>query len=197
MSLNQNNMAKQIHYLIIATHLPSDSEVVFYDKVEDAKAEFQKRTQEIFALDSNLEDEVDFWCEDDWAVRFNAGNNEALSNFLGDVDHYFKVGTQDVEDDCTHYVADFSEYVDECNIKFFNKQTAIETYNDMIDEGISMQHNNRNQNPVSRYDQDTWEDEDYGTLFMETDNSDGSSDAFFGFSYVYWTYRIGEVKTLN
>jgi len=131
-------MTKQIHYLIIATRLPSDSEVIFYDKVEDAQAEFQKRTQEIFALDENLEEEVDFWCEDSWAVRFNAGNNEALSNFLGDVDHYFKVGTQDVANDCTHYVVDFSEYVDECTIKFFNKQTAIETYNDMIDEGISM-----------------------------------------------------------
>ena len=85
-------MTKQIHYLIIATHLPSDSEVIFYDKVEDAQAEFQKRTQEIFALDENLEEEVDFWCEDSWAVRFNAGNNEALSNFLGDVDHLDLIG---------------------------------------------------------------------------------------------------------
>lgn len=187
-------MAKQIHYLIIATHLPSDSEVVFFKTVEEAKAEFQKRTQEIFALDENLEEDVDYWCEDEWAVRFNAGNNEALSGFLEDVDHYFKVGTQDVEDDCEYYVADFSEYVDEVTIKFFNKENAIVTYNDMVDEGIAMQHShNRNQNPVSRYHQDTWEDEDYGTLFSETDNSDGSTDAFFGFSDIYWTYRIGKV----
>jgi hypothetical protein len=187
-------MAKQIHYLIIATHLPSDSEVLFFPTVEEAKAEFQKRTQELFALDENLEEDLDYWCEDEWAVRFNAGNNEALSNFLGDVDHYFKVGTQDVEDDCEYYVADFSEHVDEVRLKFFNKDNAIVTYNDMVDEGIAIQHtHHRNQDGINRYDQSTWEDEDYGTLFSESDNSDGSTDAFFGYSDVYWTYRIGKV----
>jgi hypothetical protein len=191
-------MAKQIHYLIIATHLPSDSEVLFFPTVEEARAEFQKRTQEIFALDENLEEELDYWCEDEWAVRFNAGNNEALSNFLGDVDHYFKVGTQDVEDDCECYIADFSEHVDEVNIKFFNKQDAVKRYDEMVAEGIAMQHShNRNQNPVDRNDQSTWEDEDYGTLFTETDNEDGSTDAFFGFSDIYWTYRIGKVTLTN
>jgi hypothetical protein len=187
-------MAKQIHYLIIATHLPSDSEVIFFPTVEEAKAEFQKRTQEIFALDENLEEDNDYWCEDEWTVRFNAGNNEALSNFLGDVDHYFEVCTEDVEDDCEYFIADFSEYVDEVIIKFFNKQDAVNRYDEMVNEGIAMQHShNRNQNLVNRHDQSTWEDEDYGTLFMETDNDDGSTDAFFGFSDIYWTYRIGKV----
>ena len=188
-------MTKQIHYLIIATHLPSDSEVVFFKTVEEAQAEFQKRTQEIFALDSNLEEEVDYWCEDAWCVRFNAGNNEKLSNFLGDVDHYFHVGTQDVPEDSNYYVADFSEYVDEVNIHFFNKQDAVAAYDSLIQESINIQHSNyRNQNPIDRNDQTTWEDEDFGTLFSEEDNADGSTDAFFGYSDIYYTYRIGEVK---
>ena len=188
-------MSKLIHYLIIATHLPSDSEVIFFPTVEEAKAEFQKRTQEIFALDENLEEEVDYWCEDEWAVRFNAGNNEALSNFLGDVDHYFKVGTQDVEDDCECYIADFSEHVDEVKLKFFNKQDAVNRYNEIVNEAIAIQHSHhRNQNPIDRQDQSTWEDEDYGTLFTEEDNDDGSTDAFFGYNDVYWTYRIGKIS---
>ena len=179
---------------MIARHLPSDSELIFFKTIEEAKAEFQRQTQEIFALDENLEEELDYWCEDAWAVRFNAGNNERLSSFLEDVDHYFLVGTQDVEDDCNYFVADFSEYVDESRVKFFNKENAIVTYNDMVDEGIAIQHSKRNQDGINRYDNTTWESDECGTLFSETDNEDGSTDAFFGYDDVYWVYRIGEVK---
>ena len=189
-------MAKQIHYLIIATHLPSDSEVLFFPTVEEARAEFQKRTQEIFALDENLEEELDYWCEDEWTVRFNAGNNEALSNFLGDVDHYFEVCTEDVEDDCECYIADFSEHVDEVRITFFNKADAVNAYNNMVNGSIAV-HNECSDKTIDRQNESTWEDDDYGTLFMESDNDDGSTDAFFGVSDVYWTYRIGKVTLTN
>jgi hypothetical protein len=47
---------------------------------------------------------------------------------------------------------------------------------------------------VNRYDNTTWEDEDEVTLFSETDNGDGSTDAFFGILDVYWTYRIGKIN---
>jgi hypothetical protein len=178
-------MAKQIHYLIIATHLPSDSEVLFFPTVEEAKAEFKKRTQEFFAIEG-LEEDCDYWMEDEWAVRFNSGNNEELGAILGEVDHYFKVGTQDVEDDCECYIADFSEYVDESTIKFFNKESAVINYNDMVESALAIE------GGVNRYDQSTWES-DNGTLFMESDNADGSTDAFFGMNDVYWTYRIGKI----
>jgi|LauGreDrversion4_2_1035121.scaffolds.fasta_scaffold12689_9 hypothetical protein len=184
-------MAKQIHYLIIATHLPSDSEILFFKTVEEAKAEFQKRTQGLFAVDK-LEEDEDYWIEDEWAVRFNSGNNQELSGILGDVDHYFKVGTQDVEDDCDCYVADFSEHVDDVMITFFNKQGAVNAYNNMVDGSIAV-HNECSEKQIDRKNENTWEDEDYGTLFMESDNDDGSTDAFFGVSDVYWTYRIGKV----
>ncbi len=179
-------MAKQIHYLIIARHLPSDSEVLFFKTVEEAKAEFQKRTQPLFAVDK-LEEDNDYWIEDEWAVRFNSGGNQLLSDELGEVDHYFKVGTQDVEDDCDCYVADFSEYVDESMIKFFNRENAVVNYNDMVESALAIE------GKVNRYDQSTWENDDYGTLFTESDNDDGSTDAFFGMHDVYWTYRIGKV----
>ena len=159
-------MAKQIHYLIIATHLPSDSKVLFFKTVDEAKAEFKKRTQDLFAVDG-LEEDNDYWMEDEWAVRFNSGNNEELGAILEEVDHYFKVGTQDVEDDCDFYVADFSEYVDESCITFFNRENAVIAYNDMVESALAIE------GDVNRYDQTTWEDESGVTLFSETDNDDG------------------------
>ena len=179
-------MSKLVHYLMVATHLPSDSEVLFFPTVEEAKAEFKKRTQEFFAIEG-LEKDCDYWIEDEYAVRFNSGNNEELGAILGEVDHYFKVGTQDVEDDCEYYVADFSEYVDESSITFFNRGASVNAYNDMVNSALAIEGN------VNRHDQSTWEDEDYGTLFMESDNNDGSTDAFFGMNDVYWTYRIGKI----
>jgi hypothetical protein len=180
-------MSKLVHYLMIATHLPSDSELIFFNTVEEAKAEFQKRVDIIFAMDG-LEQYIDYSIEDEYAVRFNAGNNEELSGYLEDVDHYFKVGTQDVEDDCDYYIANFDEHVDDSYVKFFNKENVIITYNDMVDNAL--EDNNKG---INRYDNTTWEDEN-NLLFKETDNKDGSTDAFFGFMFIYWVYRIGKVN---
>ena len=180
-------MAKQIHYLIIATHLPSDSELIFFKTVEEAKAEFKKRTQELFELDG-LEEDIDYSIEDEYAVRFNSGENEELSALLEDVNHYFKVGTQDVEDDCEYYIADFSEHVDESKLTFFNRDMAVIVYNDMVDDALAIE------SEVNRYDQSTWEDEAGVILFSEIDNADGSTDAFFGILDIYWTYRIGKIN---
>ena len=180
-------MTKLVHYLMVATHLPSDSELIFFKTTEEAKAEFKKRTQELFELDG-LEEDIDYSIEDEYAVRFNSGGNEELSALLEDVNHYFKVGTQDVEDDCEYYVADFSEYVDESKVTFFNRENAVITYNDMVDDALV------DNKDVNRYDNTTWEDDDEVTLFSETDNGDGSTDAFFGILDVYWTYRIGKIN---
>ena len=179
-------MSKLVHYLMVATHLPSDSQLIFFNTVEEAKAEFKKRTQVFFAIEG-LEEDCDYWIEDEYAVRFNPGSNEELSTLLGDVDHYFLVGTQDVEDDCECYIADFSEYVDESSVKFFNRENAVIAYNDMVESALAIE------GDVNRYDQSTWEDESGVILFSEVDNTDGSTDAFFGMNDVYWTYRIGKI----
>lgn len=189
-------MAKLINYLMVATHLPSDSELIFFKTVEEAKAEFKKRTQGLLTIEG-LEEDVDYTIEDEYAIRFNSGENEELSSILGDVNHYFKVGVQDVEDDCDYYIADFSEWVDESTIKFFNKENAIITYNDMVVQGLELINNSFYGMTVNRSDKTTWESDDTGTLFMESDNNDGSSDAFFGATDVYWTYRIGKTPFTN
>ena len=179
---------------MVATHLPSDSELIFFKTVEEAKAEFKKRTQELFELDG-LEEDIDYSIEDEYAVRFNSGENEELSALLEDVNHYFKVGTQDVQDDCEYYIAEFSEWVDESSIEFFNKEQAIIKYNDMVDDNLMMMNDSRMyEDGVNRYDNNTWEDEN-GTIFSEIDNADdGSTDAFFGHNDVYFTIRISEIK---
>ena len=47
---------------MVATHLPSDSELIFFKTTEEAKAEFKKRTQELFELDG-LEEDIDYSIE--------------------------------------------------------------------------------------------------------------------------------------
>lgn len=183
-------MAKQIHYLMVATHLTGDSEVLFFKTREEAEQEFRKRTQHLLSIDG-LEEHTDYYEVDDWSIRFYGNENEDLMAELGEVDHYFTVGTIEVQDDVNYYIADFSEHVDESTITFLNREDAVIRYNDLVDDGVDMcvQYCDG----VNRYDNNTWES-DSGTLFSETDNEDGSTDAFFGFSDVYWTYRIGEVK---
>jgi hypothetical protein len=183
-------MEKQIHYLIIATHLPSDSEVLFFPTAEKAKAEFQKRTQPLLAIEG-LEEDTDYY-ETDNGIRFYSGNNEELSAELGDVDHYFEVDTVQVHHDCKYYVALFSEWVDESMINFCYKDESVNLYNDMVNGAIKEHNQMRSDKLINRHDQSTWEDDEV-TLFSETDNGDGSTDAFFGVSDVYWTYRIGKV----
>lgn len=186
-------MTKFVHYLLIARALPKDSEVLFFETIEEAYDMFRKLTQPLLSI-NGLQDGIDYYEEDDWCIRFNAGENEELSANLDYQDQYFHVGTQDVDIECTHYIAEFSEYTDESNINFFTKERAITAYNDLVDDGIQIQHTRRNQEPINRYDQTTWEDEKIGTLFSETDNNDGSTDAFFGYDDMYWIYRIGAAK---
>lgn len=174
---------------MVATHLPSDSELHFFKTREEAQAEFQKRTQPLLAIEG-LEEDDDYYTTDN-GVRFYSGNNEELSGELGDVDHYFEVNTVEVNDDCECYIADFSEHVDDSTVTFLNREDALFRYNDLVDDGIDMCV--QLWEGVNRYDNNTWEGSDGSTLFSEIDNEDGSTDAFFGFSAIYWTYRIGKI----
>lgn len=196
-------MAKQINYLLIARELTGDSELLFFDTLEQAKAEYSERTQEIFNSDETLEEGVDFEYDTHWkllrgqdeAITFKGSDSEKLSALLNYIDHYFLVGCQEVEDDCTHYLADFSEHLDLSHVTFFNKEDAFTQYNKLVEDGIKMQNDySRNTDNVLRDDKSTWEDDKFGTLFGEGVNDDGSTEAFFGFSDVYWIYRVGEIK---
>jgi hypothetical protein len=65
----------------------------------------------------------------------------------------------------------------------------------MVDDNLMMMNDSRRDDDgVNRYDNNTWEDEN-GTIFSEIDNADdGSTDAFFGYTDVYFTIRIGEIR---
>jgi hypothetical protein len=187
---------KQLHYVLIAKHLPSDSEVSFFPTREQADAFFNSCVEPLLkvCVDNELEeDEAYSYGQTKNIVRFDSGYDEELDGLLGECNHYYYVNSVEVADDVNTFIAEFSEWVDESTIEFFNKETAIIKYNDMVDDTLQIM-NDSHRYGVNRYDNTTWETDDNGTLFSEIDNEDGSTDAFFGFTEVYFTYRIGEIK---
>jgi hypothetical protein len=124
--------------------------------------------------------------------RFNGGENVALDELIGGVNHCYQIGSAKVNDDVTHYVADFSEYVDESTISFWNEQSATEHYNDLIDNELEMA--NDRGHGIDRYDQTTWNNEEGMTLFQE------SIGKPYGECYFGWclqptnTIRCGDIN---
>lgn len=189
---------RELHYVLIAKHLPSDSEVSFFPTREQADTFFNSHVEPLLkvCIDNELEeDEAYSFGQTKNIVRFDSGYDEDLDMLLGECNHYYYVNSVKVDDDANYFVAEFSEWVDESTIEFFNKKNAIVKYNDMVDDTLKIMNDSRRDDEgVNRYDNSTWDDDD-GTLFSEIDNGeDGSTDAFFGFTDVYFTYRIGEIK---
>lgn len=183
---------KTINYLMIATHLPSDSQILFFNTYDEAMEEFKKQTEGLLSLEDLSED--DYHIVDDYAIRFNAGNHMELSNMLGDVDHFFKLGTIDVDDSCTHYICDFSEFTDESTVEFYSKSDAKYILMDMVDKAISEQHLLfKDQVKIDKYDINTWTDVE-GDLFNHKIINGNTEDFFFGYNGIYWTYRIGLIE---
>ena len=178
---------KQLHYVLIAIHLPSDSEVYFFPTREQADAFFKSQVEHLLkvCIDNELEEnEVYSYGQTKNTIRFDSGYDEDLDSFLGECNHYYHVDSIEVADDVNFFVAEFSEWVDESTIKFYNKETAIIKYNDMVDDCM------KEMNLYLR----NGDDEDV-TMFSEIYNTDdGSTDAFFGYTDVFFTLRIGEIK---
>ena len=189
---------KQLHYVLIAKHLPSDSEVHFFPTREQADVFFNSHVEPLLkvCIDNELEeDEAYSFGQTKNIVRFDSGYDAELDGLLGECNHYYHVNSVEVADDVNYFVAELSEWVDESTIEFFNKETAIVKYNDMVDDTLKIMNDSRRDDEgVNRYDNNTWDDDD-GTMFSEIDNGeDGSTDAFFGFTDVYFTYRISEIR---
>ena len=120
---------KTLHYVMITKHLTGDSEVLFFNSSAKARDYFIAVTNPLLkvCLDEQLvEDKVYYPTLDAkgnvkmW--RFNGGENNALDELIGGINHCYQIGSAKVNDDVTHYVADFSEYVDESTISFWNEQ---------------------------------------------------------------------------
>lgn len=183
-----------LHFVLNAKHLTGDSEVVFFPSRLRAERYFNSKVSpllEICERNDLEEDEVYSFGQTTDIVRFDSGYDDELDAALGEVNQYFYLGQAEVEDDVTHYVAEFSEWVDESTIEFFNEQKAKEVWNDKIDNEI----NATPYHKIDRNDDSTWEDEGGMTLFLETDYSDIYSDAYFGTSSdLTFTYRIGMIE---
>ena len=187
---------KVLHFVLIAQQLTGDSKVVFFPSRLKAERFFQNEVAPLLEIceRNNLEeDEAYSFGQTKDIVRFDSGYNEELDAKLGECNHYYYLGQVEVEDDVDCYIADFSEWVDESTISFHNREDALIKYHDLVDDSIIMLNNSPYHNGVNRYDNSTWESEN-GTLFSEVDNEDGSTDAFFGYAEVYYTYRIGKIE---
>lgn len=193
---------KQLHYVLIAKHLTGDSEVQFFETRKEAVRCFKGLTKPLLdiCMKNELEeDEAYSFGQTRDIVRFDSGYDEDLDKALGECNHYYCMGVVEVNEDVTHYVAEFSEWVDESTIRFFTEEKAKEVWNDMIDDDIEKAESYHNLK-INRYDQTTWEDKSGMTLFQESHYTDtrftnnSYSDVYVGYSSEYtWTYRIGKI----
>lgn len=195
-------MSKQLNYLMVVEQLTGDSRVMFFATPELAKQAFDNLTQPLIKVcmenyyDTDEQD-VFYHTKEGKGVRFNSGELEALDDLIGDNNVYYEWDSVEVADDVTHYVAEFSEWVDEGGITFHAKDNAVKVYNDRIDDGLQIAKDHHGHS-INRYDKSTWESGEKGTLFTEAiDTSVNHSDAFFGYSDVYYTYRCGEIDVMD
>ena len=194
-------MSKQLNYLMVAEQLTGDSRVMFFTTPELAKQGFDNITQPLIKIWADMgcnphydDDDVFYSVKDGKGIRFNSGQLEELDELIGHTNVYYEWGTVDVADDVTHYVAQFSEWVDESDIDFYTKDTAVIRHNSLIDEGLQIAEDHHGY-IIDRNDQSTWENAERGTLFSEdVHTSPNHIDTFFGYSDVYYTIRRGEIK---
>jgi hypothetical protein len=188
---------KLLNFVMVAKHLTGDSEVYFFPTKEEARTFYNNRVKPLLdiCMKNELEeDEAYSFGQTKDCVRFDCGYDEELDAMLNECNHYYRVDSVEVPENVTHYVADFSEWVDESVIEFHTEQQAKEVWNDKIDEEIRLA-SEYHGIEISRHHQETWEDKSGMTLFQEKHYSDMYSDAYFGHSMdMTWTFRIGQIN---
>lgn len=188
---------RTLHFVLIARNLTGDSEVLFFTSKLEAEFYFKSKVKPLLDICERkelAEDEVYSFGKTKNIVRIDSGYDEELDAALGECNTYFFLGEIEADEDITHYVADFSEWVDESVIDFFTEEKAKEVWNDKIDEEIVLASQYQGVE-ISRYHQDTWEDESGMTLYQETHYSDMYSDAYFGYSIeMSSTFRVGVIQ---
>lgn len=180
----------QINYLMYANALTGDSNITFFPTAELAQKTFNIYTEPLVAICMNNyyntdTQDVFTTLKDGKAYRFNAGELEPLDDRIGDSNVYYEWNTIEVPNNTTHYLAQFSEWVDDSCISFHTENNALTIYNNLILEQIDIakNHHNITINRTSQTDH-----------FSETNNPiDNHTDAFFGYDDVYNTIRIGSI----
>lgn len=192
-------MTKQINYLLIAEELTGDSTVKFFPTPELAEKAFKKHTNPLIqtcidaGADENNED-VFYSLKDGKAYRFNYGILDELDDQLNECNQYVEWNTITVNNDVTHYIAQFSEWVDDSSINFYPQQTSIISLHSLINEQISIakEHHNITIDPQNSK---TWKNTEGQTLYLEsTDFVKNQANIFFGYSDVYLTIQHGQIQ---
>lgn len=173
---------------MICSELTGDSSVHVYPTEQAALEHFDDCVQPILqiCLKNNIELDGDAVTEyhhsKGRAFRFNAGIHEALDEINGEANMYYKLGrVTGVDDDVTHYLAQFSQWVDESTVDFYNEKDTNHLYESLVQEGID---------DAAHYDGIVIERHDKNNAFAET--TDGvSTEVYFGVSEPTMTIRKG------
>ncbi len=203
-------MRRNINYLLIAEPLTGDSKVMFYKTKREAKSAFNRLTKPFLKVCNKLPKYPFNLVEENDAVeykeiangqgmRFNLERSDELDELLGGIGNkYFEWGSVKANKNITHYFAEFSEWVDDSYILFFNAQDAQNKYETAVTEGIinlndkqDIDKLTRYKEKVKRYEPDTWETTDGQTVFEE---SELNNKAFFGFNLFYYTVQYNTIE---
>ena len=179
---------KKVIYLIITRELTGDSEVLFFPNVEKGVKEFQRQIAPMLeaCLANNISsDEYDVSAFD---ARFNGCVHDDLDGAIGiNSNINFELLVAEVNDNVTHYLVDFSDYVNESRIEFFPEASAKITYDITVKEILD-----DSRTGIDRLDKSTWEGENGELLFKENKKK---TEAFFGFgdNNSFNTIRLGKI----
>lgn len=202
-------MTKTVYYLMTCYHLTGDSEVKFFSSKDAMNRAYEALVNPILkALTTHnlLDEEDDLWNyansnnpnDTTWGgFRLNGGQNEIMDElFTHDgVNVYYQWGMIDVEitTDILYYICRFSEYVDESTIELVRGLGLAQSkYDEYVTEHLDIARMHEGWT-IDRTDKDTWASSVmHGTLFDEQETN-GYKQAFFGYSDVTETIRLGDV----
>jgi len=132
---------KTINFVFIAQQLTDDSEVHFFNTPLEAENYFNNEVKPllVICLEEDLpEDEAYTANEKGNVIRFNLGYNRDLDEKLADTNKYYYWDSIEVEDDITHYFAQFSDWVDDSSIEFMTEKAAREQMSTLMDVQFNM-----------------------------------------------------------
>jgi len=190
---------KKLFVLMSVTELTGDSTVKFFTTKEARDVAFFNIVQplrEICWAESMEEDEQYFEEFNEatgelTGIRFNTGENDVLDEALPfqDVNNYFERRDIEVNNNITHYVAQFSQHVDESTIQFFTQEQAEQEYEAHVNALLNIAKDHYSKT-INRNKPSTWTDESIGTMF---DEDKDAKIAYFGLGDPTETVAMGEI----
>lgn len=184
-------MENNIYCVIVAQHLTSDSYVRFFNSLEKAREFYDSQVNPLVEIcRSEGLTEGECWFNADTNARFNGGHSDELDAAMGgDVDTYFAIIKLQADENTTHYIAKFSQYVDQSSVEIGSLNEVVKKYEETAADNIKTF-------GLPEYIRGTeFEDEDGNRLEEGYNEEQDSQDFFFMMDgYEYETTRMAAIK---